>query len=228
MSFCSHTLVRQGMPFIEPVLRQVIPFADRCLITVSKKSTDGTLEVVEKLVNEFPTKVYMFKEDVNKPKELTHERQKLLDRTTEDWILFLDSDDLWPTESIKKVLKYLGENVDAFAFNPYQVINEKVYDASWKNKHFTKWFRNQSGLHYEKPWPRDLIFVDDRMLYWKKNKRVKRLPIRYFHLANLMKWRFRDEKWAKKYKINIGKKKRYPETIIDEVIKIYSYMDNNH
>lgn len=217
MTFSSHTIVKNGMPFIEPVLRQVIPFANRCLVTISDRSNDGTIAVLRKLVKEFPDKIMIYHENVVKPSDLTQERQKLLDYTTEDWVLFLDSDDLWPTESLKYVLSRLNEDVDAFAFNPHQMVDWGREDISWKYKWFTKWFRKQEGVHYRKPWPSDLIYKGDEMLYWRKNKRVMRLPVRYFHVAKLMNWRFRDEEEFKKYYSESGNVK----PLSKEVLKVF-------
>jgi len=152
-SFCSHTLVRNGMPFIDLVLRQVIPFANRCLVTISDKSTDGTLKVLRQLEKEFPNKVFIDFENVKSPGELTGERQKQVDKTYEDWILFLDDDDYWPKESLKEILLKIeaSNEIDAYSVTPYQVIDEHHYDLNWHNKSFTKWFKNQKGINYRHP-----------------------------------------------------------------------------
>jgi len=200
MKFCTHTIVKNGMPFIGLVLRQVIPFAHRCLITISTNSTDGTLEVLQNLQKEYPDKVVIDYESVQTVSMLTLERQKQVEKTTEDWILFLDDDDFWPYEALQSVLRALNDKVDALTVHPYQLLNKHEYDGNWNEKWFTKWIRKQSGLHYAKPWPRDLIFVNDRMLYWKKNPLVVKHPARYFHLSYLKDGSFRNEAWANKYK----------------------------
>lgn len=223
INFCTHTIVRNGMPYIDLVLRQVIPFANRCLVTISEESNDGTLEAVNKLDRQFPGKISIYFENVKTPGELTLERQKQINHTYEDWILFLDADDYWSEDSLKEMVELINkeEDVDAYAVSPYQVINQRVYDVSWKNKWFTKWFKFQDGVHYERPWPRDLIFKGNEMLYWKVNPRVKRISARYFHLSNLMKWKFRDEVWAKEFESKIGAPLEYPDEAKAEILKIY-------
>jgi glycosyltransferase involved in cell wall biosynthesis len=222
-SFCSHTLVRNGMPFIDLVLRQVIPFANRCLVTISDKSTDGTLKVLRQLEKEFPNKVFIDFENVKSPGELTGERQKQVDKTYEDWILFLDDDDYWPKESLKEILLKIeaSNEIDAYSVTPYQVIDEHHYDLNWHNKSFTKWFKNQKGINYRHPWPRDLIYLNDTLLYWKTNPRVPSLDKKFFHLSNIKSGSFRNEDWAVKFKDKIGTPHPIPESQMKHIWKIY-------
>lgn len=220
-TFCSHTLVKQGMPFIDIVLRQVIPYANRCLVTISEKSTDGTLEVIKQIDKDFPNKISLDFENVQSPGDLTQERQKQLERTHEDWILFLDDDDYWPEESLEEIIELLNESDDAFAINPYQIINQRYYDHSWRYKWFTKWFRNQSGLHYEHNWPRDLIYLRDKVLYWRRNPKVKRITPKFFHLSNIKYVSFRSEEWAKEFLQKTGAGKEYPEEVKKHIWRLY-------
>lgn len=224
MTICSHTLVRNGMPFIDLALRQVIPHVDRCLVTLSKRSQDGTSLVLNKLQQEYPAKIFIEYENVKAYSDLTQERQKQLNKTTEDWVLFLDDDDIWPEKSLLEIKTYLTRDVDALAINPYQVIDKQYYDLDWRYKWFTKWFRKQKGVHYEKPWPRDLLYLNDKMLYWKKNPRVPRVYVPYFHLSNIKKGSFRKEIWAEKYQESIGQQYFIPELYKPIMEKIYSYL----
>lgn len=195
MSICSHTIVKNGQPFIDLVLKQVLPFVDRSIVTVSVKSKDGTKELLEKMAKE-NTKINLIYEDVYLPEYLTYERQVQVGRTTEDWILFLDDDDYWPTKSLEDLTQQLTmvKDIDGLAFNPVQLVDFNNDDESWRYKWFTKVFPNVKGLHYRFPWPKDVIFIDNRWCYWRKNSRVLRCPyIKYFHLVNLKDHSFRDE-----------------------------------
>lgn len=194
MSICSHTIVKNGQPFIDLVLNQVLPFVDRSIVTVSVKSSDGTKQLLEKMAKENP-KINLIYEDVYKQEYLTYERQLQVGRTTEDWILFLDDDDYWPTSSLEKIIDKINKNddVDGYAFRPFQMVDFKGHDDCWKYKWFTKVFPNVRGLHYRYPWPKDAIYIDNRWCYWRKNLRVERFEdVPYFHLANLKNESFRD------------------------------------
>lgn len=220
MNCTSHTIVRNGMPFIGRVLTAVEPFMERMFLTLSEKCSDATEEEIMALP--FKDKLEIEFENVKLPGELTHERQKQLDKTETEWVLFLDSDDQWFEDDLERMMEYLKADVDGYAVNPYQVVNERYYDESWENKWFTKWFRKQPGVHYRHPWPRDLIYKNDEMLYWKTNLKVPRIPIRYFHLSNLMDWKFRDELWATEYKGKRGKLTEYPKEEKSKVKRIFA------
>lgn len=219
----SHTIVKNGQPFIELVLRQALPFVNRALITVSEKSTDGTIDVLRKLEKEFDEKIRLDFENVATPSELTGVRQNQIQHTYEDWIWFLDDDDYWPTSSIEQVVELLDkkEDVDGYSFTPYQMVDARHYDLSWVDKSFTKFFKFQDGVHYRHPWPRDLIYKGDSVLYWKKNSRVPRVPIRFLHLSNLKDNSFRKESWAGKFKSDPGAVMEYPSEVMSDVWKIY-------
>jgi len=223
VTICSHTICKNSQPFIDLVLRQAIPHVNRMFITISEKSTDGTIDVVRKIEKEFKDKVRLDFENVVTPGELTQVRQNQLNHTYEDWVWFLDDDDYWPTKSIEAVIELLNkeEDVDGYSFTPFQMVDQKHYDLSWTDKSFTKFFKYQDGVHYRHPWPRDLIYKGDSVLYWKKNKRVPRVPIRFLHLSNIKDSSFRDEEWADKFKKDYGALMEYPEEIMEEVWKIY-------
>lgn len=192
------------MPFIGKVLRQVAPFMDKMFIALSAQSTDGTQEEVMKFIEENPGKVeFMFEYEKN-PARLTNVRQFQADRTVQDWILFLDDDDYWPTDALESCLKELDKDSEilAYSVSPYQVVDENHYDASWHKKSFSKFLRK--GVRYKGDWPRDMPCDDEgRCLYWKTHPKVKTLPYKFYHLALLKNHSFRNEEWASKYKYKV-------------------------
>lgn len=231
IEICSHTLVRNGTPFLDIVLRAVEPYVDRMLITISEKSTDGSLSIVNDFQEEFRRKVRVMYENVDNPAKLTLERQKMVDLTHEDWILFLDDDDYWPEESLKEIVDLITaekehleiEWMDALAVSPIQVVDQQFYDKHWyEHKFFTKWFKNKD-IHYVNPWPRDMILSGDKELYWKKNHLTKRLYGKYFHLSNIKNSSFRNEDWSKgNYVEPVKNKSLYPDWCKPYIEKIYA------
>jgi hypothetical protein len=223
---CSHTLVKNGMPFIGLVLRKVVPYMDRCIITISEKADKDTFNEVESFKKDFGSKVTLLTENVSKPDELTNERQKMLDMTGEDWVLFLDDDDYWPDESIKMIQSFISLNnyVDGLAFNPIQLIDKAFHDWGWRYKWFTKWFPNVEGLHYIRPWPQDILMINERPLYWRQNPMVLRMPVHFFHLSHIKEHSFRNECWAKpKWGEGIGEGIEILEEHKQSVQEIYDW-----
>lgn len=213
------------MPFIEPVLRNVEPFVDKMFVTISEKSNDGTRDVLANLQSELKGKLVVFTENVIFPAELTKVRQDQLDKTPMGaWVLFLDADDWWPKDQLQLADMYLGGDIDGLAVNPFQIFNSELYDSSWNKKWFTKFFKKSENTHYSRPWPRDLIFNGTEMLYWKTNPRVPRVPLKFFHLSHLMKWRFRDEKWAKEFAVQTGTLVPFEKAWQNDIDTIYKYI----
>jgi glycosyltransferase involved in cell wall biosynthesis len=222
----SHTIVKNGQPFIRLVLEQVEPYVDKMLVTVSEKSADGTRDVLSDLQSKWKGKLVVDTENITKPSELTMVRQKQLDRTQMDsWVLFLDADDLWFSKELQEMKFIIDKknDIDGYSVNPYQVVSEDYYDTSWRNRYFLKWFKKQEDVHYEHPWPRDLVYKGRDVLYWKTNNRVPKVSVHFFHLANLMRWRFRDEPWALEYKTKLGNLAKYPKNQEMNIKKIFDY-----
>lgn len=199
MTITSHTIVRNGMPFIVPVLKAVSPLMSKMLVTISDKSDDGTKEAILALND---PKIEIDYENVANLSELTNERQKQVDKTDTEWILFLDDDDFWDIYELDNCIHELDSTVDALAVNPYQVVDKESYDTNWWNKWFTKIFRNEN-INYRGGWPEDWIYKGDQILYWKKNPRVKKSPYKFYHLANIKPHSFRKDELPE-YKYPFG------------------------
>lgn len=233
MLITSNTIVKNGMPFIDMAVRNAQPYMNKMFITVSEKSNDGTWKAMKKFQKEFPVKVHLDTENVSDPSELTEIRQRQLDMSDEGWIMFLDADDIWFPEELNQIKnhyikpRYQTKELDGLSVSPYQVVTEHYHDDSWRKKSFTKFFRKQKGVHYRHPWPRDLIYKDDELLYWKKNKKVPHIPVRFFHVSNLMKWRFRDEPTFAEYTSRTGALKPYDGQDKYKVLMIYDRIREN-
>lgn len=225
MTVASNTIVKNGMPFIGLVLSQVEPFMTHMVVTLSKKSDDETKETVQHFAYEHPNKVEIFWEDVILPGKLTGERQRQLQACNEDWILFLDDDDYWPENSLREVLSLIGENKDILGYgvNPFQLLPDGKHDYSWRKKYFTKFFRNGPDTNYRHPWPRDLIYNGDDLLYWKANPKVKRINQKFFHLSAIKKHSFRKDDWAKTFAFTEANPVDLPEQWKEEAWKILKY-----
>ena len=202
----SNTVVRNGMPFIGKVLRQVAPIVDELIVTISDKSDDGTIKEVSRVFEEFPGKVFVDFESGG-PGELTQVQQAQADRSKGEWILFLSDDDFWPQEELKKCIAELDKVRDilAYSVNPYQLIDFATHDDSWRNKSFSKFLRKE-GMRYIGTWPRELPCDNHgKPLYWKSHAQVQRLPYRFYHLSYLKEYSFRNEEWAKAFRMRQGK-----------------------
>ena len=190
MKIVSHTICKNSQPFIGAVLKAALPIVDRMIITISKKSNDGTREVIESLQS---PKIELYEEEVSNMGELTIERQKQIDMTAKgDIIWFLDDDDFWEEDQVRGAIEYLiNSDIDAISVNPYQILDKEHEDANWiKKKYFSKFFKNVD-INYRGAWPRDLIYKGNELLYHKSNPRNQTVPYKFWHLATVKGYSFR-------------------------------------
>lgn len=193
MRLASHTVVKNGMPFIIPVLDRVAPYVDKYFIAVSSFSDDGTLQAIQSHDWKKPVE---FMIESSQPKDLTKIRQLQVDNTKQDWILFLDDDDWWIPEKLEHALKLAESGVDAVAVSPYQILDKEHYDSWWgEKKWFTKLFKNE-GIRYKGDWPKDMIYKEGQLLHHKYYEMGK-VPYGYYHLSEVKPYSFRsaDPRW---------------------------------
>jgi glycosyltransferase involved in cell wall biosynthesis len=216
MKITSTTIVKNGMPFIGKILEQAEPLMDEMIITISEKSTDGSILEVEMFRQKHPDKVFVNTENVIAPSHLTGVRNDQVKKSHGDWILMLDDDDYWPQDQLQLCIEELDKDPEVlcYAVNPYQLIDYENHDASWSKKFFSKFIR-RDGLTFKYPWPRELpIDSNGVKLYWKDNPKVKKLPYRFYHLSHIKGGSFRKESWGKKYEDKIGIIQKLPQKVI--------------
>jgi glycosyltransferase involved in cell wall biosynthesis len=95
-----HCLVRNEERFIWYALRSVLPYVDRVLV-FDTGSTDHTNEIIASIKDERITHIQ--KGEVSK-QEFYQLRQEQIEKTTTDWILVLDGDEIWPKEAIEELV----------------------------------------------------------------------------------------------------------------------------
>lgn len=101
MTVTAHCVVKNEDIWLWYAIQSVLPFVDQFLI-YDTGSTDKTVEVI-KTINS-PKVIFEEKGQVNK-QELVRLRQEQLERTTTDWFLILDGDEIWSKKQIATILK---------------------------------------------------------------------------------------------------------------------------
>lgn len=103
---------------IESVLRQT--HKDWELLIVDDCSTDNTDEIVALYRD---TRIKYLKNSVNLGAALS--RNKAIAAAKGEWIAFLDSDDIWEPEKLKKQLKFMMDNKYVFSYHEYVKMDEQ-------------------------------------------------------------------------------------------------------
>jgi len=97
------------------------------LIIIDDGSTDGTVEILDKLNKKFKNKkkILLLKNNVNKGQAFT--RNLGLKNAKYKFIAFLDSDDFWDKNKLKNQIKFMTNNNYDFTYTDYKVIkNNKI------------------------------------------------------------------------------------------------------
>lgn len=105
---------------IESVLKQSYPYWE--LIIVDDCSSDNTRDIVLQYMKENARIRYFLLE---KRSGVVAARTKATDEARGKYIAFLDSDDLWYPEKLKKQICFMQENGYAFTCTSYEKVNEK-------------------------------------------------------------------------------------------------------
>ena len=119
------------LPFaIESVLKQSLQVDE--IIVVDDGSIDNTKEVVQK----YPIK-YIYQNN----KGVSSARNKGIKNSKNDWICFLDSDDIWEQDKIKEQIKFHKNNSDIL----FSYTNEKWFFNNKEIKQKQKHIKNNKN-----------------------------------------------------------------------------------
>ena len=127
------------------------------MIIVDDCSTDNTIELVKKYIEDTDeTRIHLLTNEKNSGAAVS--RNYALREARGRWIAFLDSDDLWLPEKLKKQISFMEENNYSFSYTKYEEIDEESKslgrEISGPN-HITK-----SGM-YNYCWPGCLTVMYD-------------------------------------------------------------------
>ena len=181
-SVCVHTIVRNGEDFIEQVICAVLPYADRVLISVDENSTDRTRAIVHGMKYAYPQIMIDTFENKFPLTDIVKARNRQIERTTEDWIWVVDSDEYYPKDVIEKIK--LSEEFDVYTLQCWAVWDEKRIHKSSSRPHIARIFKND-GRRWEGRFGKEH--------FTKEGDRVKNLPLRYIHFTHIKKDKWRRE-----------------------------------
>lgn len=135
MAITAHCLVKNEENYILYAISSIVDFVDH-VIVFDTGSTDKTVEIIEKLVKQYPDKIFFEEKGLCDGATHTLLRQEMLQRTTTSWFMILDGDEVWTKNGMAEV-KGIIENdpkVDALV-NPYYLCVGDVYHYSARGKY---------------------------------------------------------------------------------------------
>ncbi|MBU0923070.1 glycosyltransferase family 2 protein [Patescibacteria group bacterium] len=251
----AHTLVKNEERYLWYAIMSVINYVNKILIW-DTGSTDKTVEIIKKLQNKYPHKI-IFKEigEVNID-EFTSVRQQMLDETKSDWVLILDGDEVWWSDSIRKVVDTIHKQGDKLEtiVNPYYNIVGDIYHYQEKRAgrygidgkvgHYTIRAMNRkiSGLHLDKPHGTQGFFDGKGRLIQKRPQKFRKfINAHFMHFTHMIRSSTLEKdldvpKRKIKQKIEIGKSFpldfHYPEVFFkprpNVILSTWGNMDRDY
>lgn len=203
-SICSNTLLKNSADFVEPCLKSVLPYVDRAIVSVDRTSTDGTIEIMERMAKENP-KIDLDFYEISEPNtDLPKQRERQLKKTTEDWVWIVDDDEYYlPSDAVKlKELADTDTEHSAFALRAWFAIDEKHYHPYRGQHKMERIFRNKPSLHWTGLWSKEAIYDGTLWLsHYLPEAKVLQIhdQVRYLHFSYLKNYTWRTAFGAKKF-----------------------------
>lgn len=143
----AHCLIKNEENFVWYAIKSVVDFVD-LIIIFDTGSTDKTVEIVQGLVKEYPDKIIFEEKGECDKTRHTELRQEMLERTTTDWFMILDGDEVWTRKGIEEALKVIRENnrVECLIV-PYYLCVGDIYHHSIRGKYKYLLGENKRELH---------------------------------------------------------------------------------
>ncbi|EKD28783.1 MAG: glycosyl transferase family 2 [uncultured bacterium] len=218
--------------YIAEALHSVIPqlSANDEVIIIDDGSMDNTCEVVKPFLKDKRIQ-YIIKEHTNAP----HTRNLLIEKSKNNWLLWLDSDDVLLPGIVSLLKKHITEFPDVSVFygnlilfgkidkinrmkfkDYYNKNDELVFDMFTQNRIpnpgtvVSKEIYKRFGMYDEK-----YLRLHDNELWLRMLKDVKFKHVNRY----VCKWRWHDKNMSSG---SVVRDKRYDEKIVDEFLKRYS------
>lgn len=158
MTVTAHTIVRNDDIFVGYAIQSAIEYVDR-VIVFDTGSTDKTADVVEALVARYPEKIVFERKGPSDKARHTKLRQEMLERTTTDWFLILDGDEVWTRRAMAEGIGTMskGPHVEFVMAPFYACVGDLFHDYVRRGSHpilgrkerlLTKFIRCVPGLRW--------------------------------------------------------------------------------
>ena len=103
---------------IKSVFRQT--YKNWKLIIIDDASTDKTIKLVERICKKVKKKIIILKNNINRGQ--AYSRNRGLKFSKSKFVTFLDSDDFWDKDKLKKQIKFMTINNYNFTYTDYKII----------------------------------------------------------------------------------------------------------
>lgn len=185
---CSHTITKNSAEFIESVLRQILPYTTRSIVSVDVDSKDDTKEILLRLKREFPHLEILEYKVKNYLIDLVKERNRQIGLTTEDIIWIVDDDEYYFENEICDIFNKIEKtNNDSYSVK-FWFLTDKYHYNPARGKRTLRIFKND-GRKWRGEFGNEFI----------PTKTCEHLNNYYIHLSYVKSYSWRNEFGKKQY-----------------------------
>ncbi len=212
MTVSAHCMVKNDDQWIWYAIQSILPVVDTIHV-YDTGSTDNTLKIVRSInSNKIQIKEFL----TNTAEEITLCRQKMMDVEKNDWVLFLDGDEIWPDLALKKSVESIQKNpsIDYLISSyrnllgdvyHYQENSAGKYKIKDKEGHITiRWINRKklAPLMFRSNYPYEELCLKNGMALQKDTKLSSIfIDEPYLHATHLVRSSNEEATFNRKYKI---------------------------
>jgi len=190
----AHCLVKNEENFVEYALRSVVDVVDS-IIVFDTGSTDATVAKIQKVQREYPDKIVFEEKGAVDKQGHTKLRQEMLERTTTEWFMILDGDEVWTKRALAEAVEIIraGGPLECLVAPFYACVGDVYHEHKAPGKYtifskrgnFTpRFLKRARGLHWVGEYDHDtLVDGEGKVLYNEHTTQF--LHHKFWHLTHL-------------------------------------------
>lgn len=176
MALTAHCLVKNEEKFVGYAIRSVIEHVDSMLI-FDTGSTDQTVEIISALAKQYPDKIIFEEKGSCDRMQHTRLRQEMLDRTTTDWFMILDGDEVWTKRGMEEAIATItDEPSPRYLLAPYYLCVGDIFHHSIQGKYvienlanlkihaLARFFKRVPHIRWQKEYSKDYLEDDEGLV----------------------------------------------------------------
>ena len=164
------------------------------LIIVDDNSNEETVRILKKNFKNKNIKIYFLK----KNRGAGFCRNYAIKKSSSPYLAFIDSDDIWEREKLKKQINFMKKNNYSFSYTDYVTFGDKNREIKTPKKiNFSNFIKNTaiatSTMIVKRDKIKNIKFTDSKICedYYFKCKLLKKVKYAYCLKKNLTKYRVR-------------------------------------
>ncbi|MBP6855675.1 MAG: GtrA family protein [Candidatus Pacebacteria bacterium] len=189
----AHCLVKNEDVFIEYAIRSVIDVVDAVLV-FDTGSNDSTVSIVQRLRQEYPAKIIFEQKGPCDKERHTQLRQEMVDKTTTDWFMILDGDEVWTTQGARELKHIIEDTSTECVVAPFHLCVGDVFHEHRRKGHFIingkkgnyalRALKKTRGIHWGGVYENDTLYDERKKIFCGENNTVF-LDHSFWHCTHL-------------------------------------------